>query len=286
MIALLLYQAGSFFSRILPFKLPELIAWTIGRVSCLFRVKTRRVVVDNLRIIHGGRFDERELRRMSARVIMNFARSILVFLKMPHYHWDELKERVDFSEFDRAVAELGGKPVFVLASAHVGPWELGGLCVSRRGFTVHTVALAHPSGHVTRFFDRRRRRVGVHAHPLSGAYPALREAVDRGEIVALLIDRAYGKSRKKHRFFGVESELPIGHLVLSVRCGVPVITGIIVFEDGGRFRYVHGGTHQPPASGEESDRLEALQDRCVEDLQRLLRDHSEQWFRFVPLETS
>lgn len=283
MIAFLLYKAGSYLSRVLPFKMPEFIAWTIGQFSCLFRRRTRRLVEENLRIVHGDTLSRRELRKKSRRVIMNFARCILVFLKIPTYEWSALKARCDLSGFERAVAALGERPVFIVVSAHVGPWELGGLCLSRLGYKVHTAALDHPSKRVTRFYDEQRRRVGVAGHPLGNAFENLQEALEKKEIVALLTDRAYGKARRPNSLFGVESEFPIGYLLLSVRCNVPVVTGAILLESGDRFRYVHGGVHFPPGEGGEIEKVDFLQAKCLGDFEKIIEAHSEQWFRFTPL---
>lgn len=287
MIGSIFYHLGAYFSRILPDGLPQAIAWIIGQVSCLVRWRTRRVVVENLRIIHAGEMDDRALRRRSREVILNFARSIQIFLEMPFLNPEDVLARSDFSAFDEAVAALGGgdgrRRPFIIATAHMGPWELGGYCLSRKGYKIHTVALEHPSAGVTNFFSIRRELVGLYAHPLKGSFHLLKAALDRGESVALLIDRAYSKAKKQFTLFGVESEFPLGHLLLSMRCDVPVLTGAFVFEGSRRYRYVHGGTHYPDEDLGEVERLESLQDKCLRDLERIVHDHSDQWFYFQPL---
>jgi len=284
-LAYLTYRAGSYFARVLPWKFPNAIAWTIGQVSCLTRRKTRRNVENNMRIIHGGSLSKGELRRMSRRVIMNFSRAILVFLKLPYYGWEELSGRVDFDDLREAAAELGGRPSFLLASIHMGPWELGGLCLSRYGFKLHTVALDHPTAQVTRFFDERRRSIGVINHPIRKSYLVLKEALQQGDSVALLVDRAYGATSKRFDFFGVSHKFPMGHLMLSGSTGVPIFTGAMIFDGKDRFKYVHSGVHFPPSEGtQDFDKLEGLQKACLRDFEAIIREHSEQWFQFFPLE--
>jgi KDO2-lipid IV(A) lauroyltransferase len=284
MFAYLLYNAGSYFARVLPWNLPEAIGWVIGQVSCVVRRGTRRNVEHNLEIIHGGALSRRQLRRRSRRVIMNFARAIVVFLRLPAYKWDELRKITDLSQFESAVENLGDRPVFLIASVHMGPWELGGLCLSRLGYRVHTVALDHPSEQVTKFFDRRRRSIGVINHPMGNSYSILKEALIGGDSVALLTDRAYGATHKRFPLFGVTEKFPLGHLYLSASCGVPILTGALVFANAGHFRYVHGGVHHPPPEGaEDVDKLEALQARVLADFETIIRDHSDQWFHFERL---
>ena len=288
MFVYLLYNAGSYLARVLPPKLSDVLGWLIGQGSCLIRQGTRRIIEHNLNIIHGGSLSDRELRRGSRRVVMNFARAIVVFLKLPSYKWDEIRKITDMSQFEAAIDGMGKHPVFLVASVHMGPWELGGLFLSRLGFKLHTVALDHPSEQVTRFFDKRRRSIGIINHPMRNSYPILKAALQNGESVVLLTDRVYSASYKRFRFFGVQGKFPLGHLYLSASCGVPILTGAMVFDGAGnRFKYIHGGIHQPPPDGtEDMDKLEELQARCLEDFEKIIREHSDQWFHFEPLADS
>ena len=286
MLALTLYRLGSYFARVLPLKIRTLITATVAQVSCLVRVGTRRNIERNLALVHGRSLDRRGLRRMSRRVVLNFARTIQVFLELPTYRWEEVRARLEMSEFESAVRGLGEHPVFVLASIHMGPWELGGLCLSSLGFRIHTAALDHPSAGVTRFFEERRSQSGMINHPMRGSFNILKEALQRGDSVALLVDRAYGGTPKRFDFFGVQPEFPLGHLFLAAACQVPIMTGALVFDTGDRVRYIHGGVYYPPASAEDVDALEAIERKCLADFERFIREHSDQWFQFELLERS
>ena len=284
MIAILVYRAGSYLGRVLPWKVAAAITWTIGQLSCLFMQRTRRVVEANLDIVYGGSLSKKELRKKSRRIIMNFSRTIMVFLELPNLTWEGLRENVDMSEFDAAMAELGGQRSFLLASPHVGPYELGGLCLSGLGFKPHTAALDHPNEKVTRFFDERRRGVGVTSYPMRKSYTALKRALAGGDVVAILVDRAYGATARRFDYFGTRPLFPLGHLYLSASTGVPIVTVAFVFDGKDRYKWVHGGIHYPPSEGtEDLDKLEAMQRAILGDFEMFLRDYSDQWFQFLPL---
>lgn len=280
MLGVLLYHLGAFFSRVLPAPIPQGIARALGEVNWVFRWRTHRVIADNLRRAHPGA-SRRVIRQLAHATVINFARSIQVFLELPFMSWEDVRGRVDFSEFFRAVDALPRKDTgFVMASAHVGPWELGGYCLSQLGYQVYTVALDHPSVYVTKFFSDRRARFGIHAFPLEHSFHKLRAALEQGHCVGLLIDRTYGNARRRDTLFGVEREFPLGHALLAARAGVPVFVGVIVFDGRRRFRYVHGGTHIPDPSLDEDERAYALHAACLRDLEGLIRTHSNQWFHF------
>lgn len=276
------YHLGAFFARFTPDWFCRAITWTLAEINWRLRPGTRRTVAENLRVIH-PEWTDRERRRAARRVVHNFAHSILLFLQLPFFDPDELFARIDMSELQRELDKLGPKRSFIVASAHVGPWELGGFALTRMGYTAHTVALDHPSARVTEFYSERRAYVGVRAHQPTGSISVLREAMDRGECVALMIDRAYGKAKKRFTMFGVATEFPLGHLVLAARSKAPVLTGVLVFDGPKHFRYVHGGTHFPDDHDDEFEKLERLQEACLRDLERLIREHSEQWFHFMPI---
>ncbi len=277
------YHLGAFCCRFAPKWLCRAITTALAEANCWVRPGTRRVMQDNLALIH-PEWTAAERRYIARRIIHEFARSILLFLELPFFKPDEIFARCDVEALRAHIAEVGPDRGFVIATGHIGPWELGGYCMKHLGRTVHTVALDHPSPAVTKFFSDRRDYIGVRAHPLGGAFSELVDAVSKGDCVALLIDRAYGRARKSSRFFGVMKDFPLGHLVLATRTGVPILTGALVFDGKDRFRYVRGGTHWPDEGLDEFDRLDALQEKCVRDLERIIHSHTEQWFHFFPLD--
>lgn len=282
MLQVIPYHLGAFFCRFTPDWFCRGIAWTLAEIGWWTRARTRRVLDENFRIIH-PEWTATQRRWAARRTIHNFARSILIFLQLPFLDPDELFERCDVSVLKDVIDRLGPDQPFIVASAHLGPWELGGYCLTRLGHSVHTVALDHPTREVTEFFSARRRYLGLQAHPLGDSFSALRDALERGECVALLIDRAYGKAKKRFAMFGVESQFPLGHLLLSDRCHAAVVTGALVFDGARGFRYVHGGTYQPEEREDGVEHLERLQDACLRDLERIIQSYSDQWFHFRPL---
>jgi lauroyl/myristoyl acyltransferase len=276
------YHLGAFFTRFAPKWVCKTITWTLAEVNCWLRPGTLHVLRENFALIH-PEWTADERRVVARRVIHQFARSILLFLELPFFEPGEIFPRCEVSELKAQIDALGPGRGFVIATGHIGPWELGGYCVTHMGHTVHTVALDHPSKAVTKFFSDRRAYLGVRAHPLGTSFAVLKDAVERGDCVALLIDRAYGRAKKSARFFGINKGFPLGHVVLSVRTGAPILTGALVFDGKDRFRYVRGGTHWPDDTLDEFDRLDALQEQCVRDLERIIHENTEQWFHFFPL---
>jgi KDO2-lipid IV(A) lauroyltransferase len=283
MIGAFFYKLAAFLSRLLPQRLSESITAMLARGHFYINSRSRENVGDNLRAVLGPGADEAEVRARTKEVFANFASSIYCFVRLPYLGSEQLRERCDFNGIDRVAKELIAKGGFILAGPHVGPWEIAGRCLSDLGIPIHTVTLDHPTESVTEFFDERRRAMGMVCYPISGSYKPLQEALKAGKCVALLIDRSYGRTRRREPLFGLDVPLPSGHSALAVRCGVPILTAVIVFDHNCRFRFVYNGPHYPDKTLDERSAMEQLQQRCRLDMEAYIRAFPEQWFNFESL---
>lgn len=286
MIAVLFYKLGAYLTCALPERVSARIAGFLGFINYLLRFRTRRNIAANLKIILGENCHTGELRRTNRAVFMNFAESIRLFLKIPALTTADLMDESDFSEFDAVLGKLEPGKGFIIVSAHLGPWELGGLYMKARNRMMHTVALDHPSPHVTEFFNERRLVANTVCYPLDWSFRSLKRALDRGECVVLLIDRDYKTPNRRFTFFGLPSSLTNSHLLLAARCRVPLIPGAFLFKPGGGFKGIFRG---PYAVGDEPDRfaaMDSIQDRCLRDLEEIIRAYPEQYFHFDLLRQS
>jgi lauroyl/myristoyl acyltransferase len=279
MIALLSYKLGARLAGVFPEGFSQQVTSVLSRSQYHARAASRRNVIRNIHLVTGLE-DGPETRRLAREVFSNFGRSIYSFLRLPHVAPGELKTRCNYAGIDTLLAELKRDGGFVIVGPHVGPWEMAGACLGALGFKVHTVALDHPSRGVTEFFDKRRGEAGIVCHPVGGSFPVLAEALGRGECVALLVDRAYGKSRRPYTMFGREISLPTGHAALAVRCRVPIVSAVCVFDESKGLKFVYHGPHRPDWSRGEEAAFEELHRRCRADMEDLIRRFPGQWFHF------
>lgn len=279
----LFYKLAAFLSRFLPQGLSESITSMLARGHFYINARSRENVGDNLRAILGPATDDGEVRKRTKDVFENFAQSIYCFVRLPYLGVDELRARCDFNGIDGVARDLLAKGGFILAGPHVGPWEIAGRCFSDLGIPIHTVTLDHPTASVTEFFDERRRSMGMVCYPISGSFNPLKKALKAGKCVALLIDRNYGRARRTEPLFGLDVPLPSGHSALAVRCGVPILTAVIVFDGNCRFKFVFNGPHYPDKTLDERSAMEDLQRRCRLDMEAFIQEFPDQWFNFESL---
>ncbi len=283
MINYLSYKLGGFLAHHLPVRLSESIT-SFGARQYHRYGPSRRVVPANLRIVMGRDAGEEEIYAATKRVFANFAQSIYCLLRLPYITREEIDRRCDYDGIEKVTSRLRESGGFIIAGPHVGPWELGGACLSGLGNRIHTVALEHPSAKVTEFFDERRRTVGIQCYPIGKSFLPLRNALERGDCVALLVDRAYGKSKRPYRLFGRKINLSTGYATLAVRCGVPILITLCVFAPDNRFKFVFAGPHYPDPALDEEAAVERLHAQCLRDMERFIRAYVDQWFNFERLD--
>ena len=280
MISSLFYKLGASLAGRLPVEFSEHVTTALSRSQYYMRDRSRRNVLRNTSLAMAGAADE-EVRRTARDVFDNFGRSIYSFLRLPYISPVELRAGCDYSGIDAVTADLRLRGGFVFAGPHVGPWEMAGACLNALGLKIHTVAFDHPSPRVTKFFDQRRSMAGIVCHPVGNSFPVLCEVLERGECVALLIDRTYGKTRRSFTMFGRSVGLPSGHAALAVRCRVPILTTACVFRDDGGLKFVFRGPHYPNLERGEEAAFEDLHRRCRADMEEFIAAFPGQWFHFT-----
>jgi KDO2-lipid IV(A) lauroyltransferase len=281
MIGVTFYKLGAFLSRRLPQTVSESITESLVRSQYLFRLSSRRIVLNNLRIVLGRGPTDAELMTVTRRIFSNFGKSIYYFLRAPSMTGDELLSRVNPNGIEELIPKLNGG--FVIVGPHLGPWEIGGAFLTRLGMRLRTVALPHRSHFVTGFFDRHRTRMGVESYPLDSTVESLRGALSEGKGVALLVDRAYGNNRRQYSWFGREVDMPMGHVALAVRARVPLVTCACVFDGDSRFKLVWNGPYHADTRLSHDAAMDSLQTHCLRDMEELIRSYIDQWFLFHPL---
>jgi lauroyl/myristoyl acyltransferase len=166
----------------------------------------------------------------------------------------------------------------ILATAHLGSWDVGALWSSHRRWQMVVVAeLVEPRRLFERFV-RLRVEAGLDVIPLVRGAPmleVLQTAIEGGGLATLLADRDLTRRGPIVDFFGAPCRLPPGVATLAQRTGRTVATGAF-FADGDRY---HGEVLDPvDISG--LDTYEGTQ-VVAKELERLILLDPIQWHVFV-----
>ncbi len=167
----------------------------------------------------------------------------------------------------------------ILATAHLGSWDIGAFFTTQRNWGMAAVAeVVEPR----RLFDRfvqLRRDAGIEVIPLvrgGDMVTRMVDVIDRGGLATLLADRDLGRRGPVVEFFGEPCRLPPGCAVLARRTGRPVAVGAFLTEGPDGFRAViHSRVDIADLSVEDGTQVVA------HELEGLIRRAPAQWHVFV-----
>lgn len=180
----------------------------------------------------------------------------------------------------------------VLVTGHIGNWEMAsGLPVERDARPVHVVREPEMDPAAQAFIEEhlsQRTGQGYTTHFAGSTDPRLglllREALERGEMVALQGDRPRQHGRTvQSELFGRPYEMPAGPLALARRSGAPLLPAF-VFRTGRRSYVLK--VEEPIEISAEADLATATREgaeRFLSTLERAIRRVPHQWYVFREL---
>lgn len=243
----------------------------------------RRALRRTARMVLGPRASAADLDRHGRRVLLHLQDFIADVATIDRRSIDSLAARIRrFDGLDHLLAALRAGRGVILAGAHLGSFEsaIAALRTASR-VPVHVVFARDRIRAFDRARSAARRHLAMVEHPVGrgiDAWLALRDALDRGEVVAVLADRVMpGQRGATIRFFGRPATLPPGPVRLSAMTGAPIVpTFVIPSEDGGStLRF------EPPIEPDDADR--AVDDHhpgqraLVAAIERAIRAAPDHW---------
>lgn len=228
------------------------------------------------------------LRRRSFALFYNFSRFMISRFDLRGISTGQLLERVTNVEEARKALEEGlreGRGA-VVATAHLGNWEMGVRLLHLSGRPVHVVMMADGDEAVERDYQRLRTMEGVRVHWLGdSAYVGaeLLAALRRGELVAVQADRRPGDEGVSLPLFGAPVRLPHGPAALARAAQAPILPCFVFMEEGRKLR----ARVEPPiwverGSDARAD-VHAATLRLASAIERAVSHRPEQWFNFYPI---
>lgn len=187
----------------------------------------------------------------------------------------------DWKNFQTLLEQEKG---IILAGSHIGNFELLGQILSQDKKPISCVIFdgenANYQAHRNAAFGEQHVKLIPIKQDLSHLF-AIKEALDKGEIIAILSDRHFGGRKiRKCDFMGKEAYFPTGIFIMAAQMEVPVISTFIMKEKGTHYT---GFMKQLPAdytSGSVNTNSEKLLKEYVSSLETILQQYPHQWFNY------
>ncbi|MDR3297622.1 MAG: lysophospholipid acyltransferase family protein [Prevotellaceae bacterium] len=175
---------------------------------------------------------------------------------------------------------LEGEKGFILASAHVGNFEMGGYLFRQEKKRINALVFGGENQELMR--RRAQTLNNVTLHPVQGDMShifAINDALSKGEIVSMPCDRNFGSAKSVScRFLNGSASFPRGAFALAAHFDVPVLTVFTMKVSSTAYRVFVSQLLADAASRQE--KIQQLATAYAQELERVVRRYPEQWFNF------
>ena len=183
---------------------------------------------------------------------------------------------------DVYAAQKGGRGV-VMASPHMGNYEVAGAVAEALNLRVISVAEDLSNGRITDWFVKTRAAFGIDVliHGRGSVMGALVTALKQGQVVALIADRDVSGRGVEVEFFGETTTMPAGPVSLVELTGAALFP-VGCYFDGSGYRFeVHPELTMPSASN-RTERIRLGTQALAREFEGIIRMKPTDWHLFQP----
>jgi lauroyl/myristoyl acyltransferase len=269
--------------------LPRPVSYAIGRVGtwlawrCM--TSTRQAIADNLAPLFPDE-NRAALERRALETFRSYARDAIDFLRALGTPHGDPRQVFDIADEHRQLVEslLARGRGIVLITGHYGNWEVGSLLMRRAlGFPLTIVAMAEADPTVNRIRLEIREQLGAETievrQSLDTALQIRRRLADN-RIVAMLVDRHFGKDRVPVTMFGRGAWLLRTPLLMAHVSGAPLLPCFIERIGPGRFKARPGRPIYIAADIPRDEAITVAAQQIADALAAQVREHPEFWYHF------
>ena len=272
-----LFAAG----RIIPAKFGAMKGSLLGSLAFRFSKRERRKAVKNIRMAFGESISEKESRVVARESFRHFGKVLFEVLKIRNLNRKTIEKKFVFEGLDVVTEAIKSKRGIVVATGHIGNWELMGAAAAQLGVPVNVIARQINDNRLNDLVIKLRADAGVKTIVRESAESAkmMLRSLKRGEMLALLIDQDLKTEGVFVPFFGRDAWTPVGAAALAYRSGaVFAAASVHRLEDGKHLVRV-----KAIDIDDELERDHAIIDatgRATKQLEQWIREKPEQWAWF------
>lgn len=242
-----------------------------------------RLVLDNLRLAFNSSKSPAALSHLTSGIYRHIALWGCEFLKLGYMSRCELCQRVDLIGREHIHDGLERGKGVIIASAHVGNWELMGARIVAEGFPLAVIAREQRSSRVSKLQNAIRHHAGMEVllrgpgrnGSLRGALRALRE----NKALGIMLDQhAVEAAAVPLQFFGHPASVHVSAALLAVRTGATLVVGFDQRrEDGSHVVTIHPPI-EPSRTGNLQEDLRNTTAIITAKTEEQIRRFPVQWF--------
>jgi len=242
--------------------------------------KTIAGLEDNFRL--GLGVPPAEARRLARRVFFEYGRATIDVWRLRSQAFSPRITTFDEDAALLARLRAGGRG-FLLVTGHVGNWEMGAVTLRNHGLVPAVVGQPELDPRVHAMRQQLRERLGVESIDIGSSMTTafrVREAIEKGRAVALLVDRAYPEDRVIVPYLGRPTPFLRSPALLARFCDCELVSGFFLRNSDGSYRNVWGSPIRADRSLSPDEDARRVMTRVAGELGAVVRAHPAQWYNF------
>lgn len=267
----------------LPFAVACKFAGFLAWLANLVDKRHREVAKDNLRHAFPGQFSDAELNRLVRRVYQHFCLLLVEIIHLPRrLHQGNWTRHIDYRSEEEAsrlvTSMIAGRPV-LLATGHFGNWELASYLLGLLGFKINAIARPIDNPYLDGYLRGFREAHGQTILNKNGDFDRIQKVLNEAGILGTLADQDAGAKGLFVDFFHRPASTHKALALLALEHEV-IIVVVVAARVGGplRYRIMVEDVIDPRDYAGRPDAVKTITQRYMHALERLIRQHPEQYF--------
>ncbi|HEX2954932.1 MAG TPA: lysophospholipid acyltransferase family protein [Bacillota bacterium] len=186
---------------------------------------------------------------------------------------ERLKKDVQWEGEEHLIRALARNKGVIIASAHLGNWELLGTCLTEK-YPVVAIAREQENKDFDRYINDVRKKF-ARMVPMKASLKPLISALHHNEIAYFILDQR-GKG-VNCEFMGRQAQFFVGAATFAIRTGAALIPARIVRVEPEKFRLVIDPEVELVDTGHLEEDAQATTVRLMKVLEGQIRENPEQW---------
>lgn len=269
--------------------LPRAVSYGIGHtgtwIAWRSMTETRRAIAANLGALFPGESAE-QLEARALQTLRSYAYDTIDFLRALSSPPGDMESLFGTDTgYRRMFSDLSARGRgIILVSGHYGNWEIGSLLVRRvLGLRLAVVAMTEASAEVNRIRRQIRDQIGAETIEVRQSFDTalqIRRRLADNHLVAMLVDRHYGRDRVPVTFFGRRAWFLRTPILMAHATGAPLVPCFVERSGPGRFAPQPGTPIFVSTEMRRDEAIAAAAQQVADALAARIRLRPELWYHF------
>lgn len=198
------------------------------------------------------------------------------FLYYYSHNFSKIRKHVSLQGEENLKTILAKNKGAIMATAHIGNWELFGIYLSLMGYQLSPLVKNQENPVIDKIIQDKRRSAGMKVIPRTGFLRPIVEALKRQEIVPFLMDQ-HDQSGVEVDFFGRLACIPRGAAEFALRTDTPIFLTYIHRLDKFHHRIVITPEIELERTGDYQTDLKNAVTKLANAIQNAIEKEPAQW---------